>query len=141
MTVALAVWDDRISPVFDTAGTLLVVEIEDGQVTGRREEPVSADLPTEKVARLKALGVETLVCGAISRPLAEAIAAEGIRLVPFVAGSLEEVIAAYVEGLLPGPTFAMPGCGRRRRDRFGRGRGRGGGGRGRGMGRGQRFYS
>jgi len=91
------------------------------------------------VARLKALGVETLGCGAISRPHAGAIAAEGIRLVPFVAGTVEEVVAAYAQGLLPGPAFVMPGCGRRRRGRFGRGRGRGGGGRGRGMGRGRSF--
>lgn len=132
MTVAFAVWDNRISPVFDTAGTLLVAEMEGGRVTGRRREPMDGDLPSEKVARLKALGVETLVCGAISRPLAGMIAAEGIRLVPFVAGTVEEVVAAYAQGLLPGPTFAMPGCGRRRRGRFGRGRG--GGGRGRNWG-------
>ncbi|MFO8015328.1 MAG: NifB/NifX family molybdenum-iron cluster-binding protein, partial [Phycisphaerae bacterium] len=116
----------------DTAGTLLVAEMEGGRVTGRRREPMDGDLPSEKVARLKALGVETLVCGAISRPLAGMIAAEGIRLVPFVAGTVEEVVAAYAQGLLPGPTFAMPGCGRRRRGRFGRGRG--GGGRGRNWG-------
>jgi len=134
MTVAFAVWDNRISPVFDTAGRLLLVEIEAGQVTGRREEPIQANLPGEKVARLKALGVETLVCGAISRPLAGMVAAEGIRLVPFVAGSVEEVIAAYTQGNLPGPTFAMPGCGRRRRGRLGRGGGRG-------RGRGRSFHS
>jgi len=135
MMVAFAVWDDRISPVFDAAGTLLVAEIEGGQVTRRRQEPIQGNLPTEKVARLKALGVQTLVCGAVSRPLADMIAAEGIRLVPFVAGTVDEVIAAYTRDLLPGPTFAMPGCGRRRRGRFGRGRGRGGGGRGRAAGR------
>jgi len=132
MTVAFAVWDDRISPVFDTAETLLVVQMEAGRVAGRREEPIQGALPGEKAARLKALGVGTLVCGAISRPLADIIAAEGIRLVPFVAGSVEEVIAAYTRGVLPAPTFAMPGCGRRRRGRFGRGGGRSGG-RGRGF--------
>jgi predicted Fe-Mo cluster-binding NifX family protein len=138
MTVAFAVWDNWISPVFDTAGTLLMAETEGGRVTARRREPMDGHLPSEKVARLKMLGVETLVCGAISRPLADAITAEGIRLVPFVSGTVEEVVTAYAQGVLPGPTFAMPGCGRRRRGRFGRGRGRGGG-RGRGMGGGRGF--
>mgnify|MGYP006291751135 CR=1 FL=1 len=138
MTVAFAVWDNRISPVFDTAGTVLVAQMEGGRLTGRREEAIDGHLPSEKAARLKALGVETLVCGAISRPMAEAVAAEGIRLVPFVAGTVDEVAAAFGQGLVPGPAFAMPGCGRRRRGRFGRGRGRGGG-RGRGMGRGRSF--
>jgi len=133
MTVAFAVWEDRISPVFDASGTLLLAEIEAGQVTGRRQEPIRGNLPIEKVVRLKALGVQTLICGAVSRPLADMIAAEGIRLVPFVAGTVDEVIAAYARGLLPGPAFAMPGCGWRG-GRFGRG-GRRGGGRGRGAGR------
>jgi len=131
MTVAFAVWENRISPVFDTAGTLLLADVADGQVANRRYEPVAAVALVEKVSRLRQLGVGVLVCGAISRPLADMIAAEGVRLVPFVAGGVEEVVDAYARGLLPAPAFMMPGCGRRRRGRFGRGRGRGGG-RGRG---------
>ena len=114
MTVAFAVWQNRISPVFDTAGTLLVAEIEGGQVPSRRQEPLGGAVPGARVARLKALGVQVLVCGAISRPLAAMVAAAGIRLVPFVAGEVEEVVAAFAAGSLPAPAFAMPGCGGRR---------------------------
>jgi len=136
MVVAFAVWDDRISPVFDTAGTVLLADIEGGTVLSRRTEAIEGAVPSEKVGRLKALGAGTLVCGAISRSLAELITAEGIRLVPFVAGDVEEVVSAFACGTLPGPAFVMPGCGMQRRGRFGRGRGRGGGpGRGRGRGR------
>lgn len=137
MTIAFAVWEDRISPVFDTAGRLLLADVDAGRLANRRFEPMESAWPAEKAARLKALGVEVLVCGAISQPLAAMIAAESIRLVPFVAGDVEQVIAAYLRGDLVRPAFAMPGCGRRCRGRFGRGRGGGGGGRGGGRGRGR----
>lgn len=45
------------------------------------------------------------------------IAAYGIRIVPFVSGNLRRVIDTWIAGTLHDGTFAMPGCGRRRRGR------------------------
>ena len=122
MKLALAVWNGRISPVFDTSRQLLVLEVEGGEVLSRREHEIAAEEAFAKVARLAELGVETLICGAVSRPLAEMIAMRGIRLVPFVAGDAEEVLAAFLAGNLPSPAMTMPGCcGRRLRFRGGMG--------------------
>jgi len=122
MKLGLAVWNGRISPVFDAAKHLLVLEVENGQVVSRLEQGMGTDEPLQKAARLAELGIETLVCGAVSRPLAEMIAARGIRLIPFVAGGTEEVITAFLAGALPSPDMAMPGCcGRRMRHRGGEG--------------------
>jgi hypothetical protein len=38
------------------------------------------------------------------------VAAYGIRLIPFVAGDLREVIRAWLGGKLECDAFAMPGC-------------------------------
>ena len=128
MKVAFAAWDGRISPVFDTASQILIAEVENGQVGSRHYEALETNLPLQKVAVLRQLGVEVLVCGAVSRPLADMVTASGIGLVPFVAGELEQIVNAYASGAVPGPAFLMPGCGGGRRRRFGRGgmRGRGG---------------
>lgn len=120
MKIAAAVWNGRISPVFDVAGRVLLLEVEGGQMRGRQEEPLP-ESPASKTERLAELHVDTLICGAISRPLAEMLAVRGIRLAAFVAGDAEEVIRAYLAGQLQSPVFAMPGCcGRRRRLRGGR---------------------
>jgi predicted Fe-Mo cluster-binding NifX family protein len=122
MRVALTAWDGRISPVFDTARRVLIVDVEDGLSVRRMEEPLEEGLPDRRLARLTALKVETLICGAISRPLADMVQAAGLQLVPFVAGPVEEVLRAYVNGSLPAAVFQMPGCcGARRRFRGGRG--------------------
>ena len=149
MKTAFAFWDNRIAPVFDTARQVHVVQVESGQIVGETQETLSEDLTVQKTLRLVELGVGTLVCGAISRPIHGLVVAYGIQVVPFVAGDLREVIQAWLSGNLERDTFAMPGCcgrGQRGRqemygiDREGygmTGRGRGGTGRGGGQARGR----
>jgi len=122
MRVAVAVWNNRISPVFDVAQRLLVCDLEGGRVISRREEDVSGLTPQERTARLGASGAQALICGAISRPMAAMVTATGVRLIPFVAGEVDEVLAAFSAGRLRGPAYLMPGC---HRHRWGRRCGRG----------------
>jgi predicted Fe-Mo cluster-binding NifX family protein len=121
MRIALAVWNGRISPVFDSSRNLLVVEIEGGGKATESEQTLAETLPQLRVAHLVRLGVQTLICGAITQPLAAMIEAADIRLIPFVAGDVRSVLEVFMSGNLPGPTFWMPGCGRG----LGRWRGRG----------------
>jgi len=128
MKIAIPTWNGHVSPVFDTAQRLLVVDVADGAETKRSEHRLREQLLPQRVARLNQLGVEVLICGAVSRPLAGMIAASGIVLVPFISGECEQVLSAYLKGQLPSPQFLMPGCGgprHRRHGGFGRGRGRG----------------
>lgn len=110
MKAAFAYWDNRIAPVFDIARQIHVVEAESGRIVAETEEILTDDLPVQKVIRLAELGVGTLVCGAISRPLHEMVAAYSIEVIPFVAGGLSEVIQAWLSDKLEHDTFAMPGC-------------------------------
>lgn len=135
MRIAIATWQGRISPVFDTARRLLLVDAENGTEAGRSEKALPQAFPPQRVARLKELGIDVLICGAISRPLAGVIAASGIVLVPFISGETDQVLTAYLHKELPSPQFMMPGCyGRGPGPGWGHGMGRG---RGRGRGRGQ----
>lgn len=119
MKAAFACWDGRIAPVFDVAREILLVEADSGQVVGEAAEQLPDALPVQKALRLAELGVETLVCGAISRPLHETILAYRIRVIPFVAGELGEVVHAWASGGPDWGAFAMPGCsGGRGRRRF-----------------------
>lgn len=152
MKVAIPIWNGRVSPVFDTAGGLLLVETDGNQAVRQAQESLGAKSPRERLEYLQDLEVHTLICGAISRFLAELITAAGIELVPFVAGDVQEVLEAFLQGGLSESAFAMPGCRAAARRRMGMcgatqgeqkmfggrggGMGRGGGGLGRGGGRG-----
>lgn len=148
MKAAFAVWNHRIAPVFDSARQILLVKVESGRVVGEARESLPGDPGTGKGLRLTELGVDTLVCGAISRSLQAMVAANGIRVIPFVGGDLQEVIQAWVSGRLQDGLFVLPGC-RGRGDHFGnrtdfgrkedfmKGRNRSGSGPGGGQGQGR----
>ncbi|MDI9570418.1 MAG: NifB/NifX family molybdenum-iron cluster-binding protein [Pseudomonadota bacterium] len=120
--IAFSHWDNRIAPVFDTSCQIRLVGEDNRRIVLEREELLVEGLPAARALRLAELGVDVLVCGAISRVLQETVAGWGIRVVPFVAGDLEEIIRAWVGGAFDCLAFAMPGCYGKNRRRLGGGR-------------------
>jgi predicted Fe-Mo cluster-binding NifX family protein len=117
MKTAFSVWEQRIAPVFDTARQIHLVESDGTRITAEKAHAISGEDLPQKVAWLSGQGVGMLVCGAVSRPLQERLAAVGITVVAFVAGDLRQVIQASFDGSLKGAAFRMPGCCGQRRTR------------------------
>ena len=109
MKIAIPVWNGFVSSVFDFAHRLLLVDIENGREVNRSEVDLKAESLPQRAGSLKNLGVDVLICGAISRALADMIAASGVQVLPFVTGRVAEVLQAYITGQLVQPQFAMPG--------------------------------
>jgi predicted Fe-Mo cluster-binding NifX family protein len=120
MKMALTVWKNRISPVFDAANMLLVAEIENTKIISRRYESFEPGLSSGLADRLTGLNIEVLICGAISKLPANIIEVLGIRLIPFITGRADEVLDVYAKGISIIPTFLMPGCGHKRGRRAGK---------------------
>jgi predicted Fe-Mo cluster-binding NifX family protein len=126
MRVGVTIWGDIVSPVFDAAQSLLLADLEGGQWVRRGEVPLFPGSPIQQVHTLRRHGVDVLICGAISEVPASMAEAEGIRLIPFTKGKVEDCLHAFLNNQLPASDFMMPGCGRRRRRRHrGRRNGRG----------------
>ncbi len=124
MRVGIPIWNGRVSPVLDTAERVVVVDTE--AQTGELREEVALEplrLPL-RAARIAELRLDLLVCGAVSRPLAEMLAAAGVRLEPWISGEVEDVLGALTAGQLDRPRYRMPGCCGGRGQGRGRGRGR-----------------
>ena len=110
MKVAIPTWRDRVSPVFDVAQHLLLVELTDGAEVSRQQVSLLETDPARRVRRLQDLQVQTLICCAVSQPLREALVSSGIEVIDQVCGNVEEIVAAYRNGTLDEERFAMPGC-------------------------------
>lgn len=122
MKVAVTVWEGHISPVFDVFREALILEVQGGQIVSRFTQVVEGDNPEVKVERLRAMGIDVVVCGAISQATFEALRTLGIRAISFVSGEVDTIVAALLAGRLPSADLAMPGCrGRHHRFRGGRG--------------------
>ena len=108
MKIAIPIWNDCVSSAFDFAKRLLLVDIQNGSENKRIEITLNTESIPQKANKLKSLGVEVLICGAISRSLASQVASSGIEVLPYVLGPVEEILKAYMTGQLGQPKFAMP---------------------------------
>jgi len=120
MKIAIPIYNESVSNVFDFAHRLLLVEIENGKEANRSEVALESQLLPQRVGQLKSLGVDILVCGAISRVLASMVTASGIQLLPYITGRVDDILQAYLAGQLVKPEFTMPGCWPGARKGFGR---------------------
>jgi predicted Fe-Mo cluster-binding NifX family protein len=100
MKVALTVWENRISPMFDGAQMLLVANIEDQKVDRMHYEPFLSENSASKVTMLFDLGIDVLICGAISNFYVNMVEAYGIRMIPFITGEADQIIDAFATGAL-----------------------------------------
>ncbi len=109
MKIALTIWEDRISPVADSASRLWVVSLEDGRIKHRHAERFNGESLFRRAEKLSELNVDTFICGAISAFLANLVRGYGIRLIPFIRGKTDAVLNAFVTGSLSAPKYAMTG--------------------------------
>lgn len=116
MRIAIPQWQGRISPVLDTATQLLVAEPQpDGRIR-REQHALKASDTLGRASELVRLGVEVVLCGAVSATLASVLASAGVRVLAFLCGPVDEILQAWLAGsLLRHSTYAMPGCQRWRR--------------------------
>jgi predicted Fe-Mo cluster-binding NifX family protein len=115
MRVAIPLWQGRVSPVFDEARRILLVDVSEDKEQRRQEESLIARNPFERAQLLPKLGVDLLICGMISQMQHTALASAGINVIPHICGCMEEVIAALLDGRIENGALLMPGCGGRKR--------------------------
>jgi predicted Fe-Mo cluster-binding NifX family protein len=122
MRVGIPIWNGRVSPVLDTAERVVVVDTEADAGEVREEVALELRRLPLRAARIAELRLDVLVCGAVSRPLAEMLTAAGVPVQPWISGQVKEVLGALTAGQLDRPRYRMPGCcgGRGRGGRRGR---------------------
>ena len=108
MNIAIPIWEGKVSPVFDTASRLLVLQMDERSEKSRFETYLDDHNVASKCTRIQDLGVEVLICGAISRRFQLALGVSGIRIIPWISGPAEEVLEAFKTGRLLHPEYRMP---------------------------------
>ena len=109
MRIAVSIWEDKISPVIDTASKLLIIENETQKATSSFEVYLlEQDIP-QRCSFIRGLDLDVLICGAVSRQLAGRLQASGIKIISGISGLAEDVLEAYLQGAPLQSRFFMPG--------------------------------
>ena len=109
MRIALPISGTHVSTVFDFAERLALVEIENNAISRRRGIDFAERIVSMRVAQLRKLEIDVLICGAISESAAMMINHSGIRLVQGITGGVDSVVEACVKGELNRPCYLLPG--------------------------------
>jgi predicted Fe-Mo cluster-binding NifX family protein len=105
--LCLACYKDRLASVCENADEYKLFEIRDDTIypAGRLSLP-SKD-PMDRTSAILACGVTLLLCGAIGADTRSLLEGGGVRVVPWLTGAVDEVVAALAHDSLTGLT--MPG--------------------------------
>jgi predicted Fe-Mo cluster-binding NifX family protein len=116
--IAIPTFAERVSPRFDCAQTVLLVTIDQQGEESHREQFEASDwAPHERINKLLELGVNTVVCGGIDRWSVDSLRSAGVTIYGWVAGEVEDALAALLRGDLDSEAASRPG-GRCRCRRF-----------------------
>lgn len=106
MRFAIPVWDGRVSPVLDVARSFRIADIESGELV--KVETLGVGSGT-RVSMLVELGVDCVLCSAVSVELEAILRASGLRVVSRICGSPEEIFSALASGDVELERFRSPG--------------------------------
>ena len=107
MRVAITIWENRVSPVADSAGELLVVDVAAESIISRRHECFEDDSLFHRAGKLAELCVSTFICGAISDFYSGLVEGYGIRLIPFARGRVDDVLNGFLRNTLVNPRLVV----------------------------------
>ena len=110
LRAAIPIFNGRVSPLLDVAGSFIYADIESGKVGDRHMIKLPKNSSITRLHLLKEKGVSLLVCSAVSRECACAAARIGITILPGIIGEVDEVLDALANDVLNSERFAMPGC-------------------------------
>jgi len=109
VTVAIPIYQSRVSPVFDTCTRLLLIDLKNDRQVKRKEFDLDNFSLEARLQLLQKNNVVVVICGGISDVFDAILSNSNIRLICGICGNVDEVIQAHVDGRLDDPCFFMPG--------------------------------
>ena len=107
--LGIPIWNNWVSPVFETSSALLIVDFEDKRETARAVVPMERESLGRKMSLLRDIGIDTLICNGVSRRVNDALLDIGLKVIPCRSGPVEEIITAYSSDQLDQPRYVVRG--------------------------------
>ncbi len=108
MIVSLAVFNQRLAAVFDSAEQFALYQVQEQEARFLGLLPIRSRSATDMATQLAQHCVSRVICGAICGCDRRLLTAAGMEVAPWICGTMDEVIEALCTDRLE--TLAMPGC-------------------------------
>jgi predicted Fe-Mo cluster-binding NifX family protein len=106
MKIAIPVFNSRISPRFDCAQEMLLVDIADGKIMAQWKISINKLSSIEKNRTMLNLGVDTLICGGIDRHSMQWLKYHDLPVYAWLTGDVQDILTCFLTGGLTSITNA-----------------------------------
>jgi len=96
LKIALTTWGKRISPVFDFAKTLMIVDLENVKTSNRSFITFDPQNMNQMLYQLQNQRTDILICGAITDDRSIFFEQNGMVLIPFIFGNTDQILATLM---------------------------------------------
>ncbi|MBI4881345.1 MAG: NifB/NifX family molybdenum-iron cluster-binding protein [Planctomycetes bacterium] len=101
--VAIPRFGETVAPCFEYSATVAIFTIAKGVVTDQIDFTLQSQHALDRVRLLRDQGVDTLICGGVQDRVEDILRANGIRVISWVTGSVDELLSSFIRGrLTPG---------------------------------------
>ncbi len=117
MKIAIPVFNSRISPRFDCAQEMLLVDVADGKIVAQWKISIEGLSSIEKNRTMLDLGVDTLICGGIDHHSMQWLKYHDLLVYAWLTGDVQDMLTCFLTGGLttrPISETAERWCNRRR---------------------------
>lgn len=103
MRVAIPLYGRRVSPRFAYSDAMLVADVLDGDVARQDVVATRQTSDQQRLEQLIGLGIDIFICGAVDPTFLTEAGGLDIRIIPDVAGDVDEILSLVTQGgLMPG---------------------------------------
>jgi len=100
LKIAVPRFGENVAPCFEHTTTISIFWLDEGQVSRKRDFTLVSHEPLDRVRLLGDRQVDTLICGGIQQRLEDMLETRGIRVISWVKGAVDDLVAQFVKGEL-----------------------------------------
>jgi predicted Fe-Mo cluster-binding NifX family protein len=99
--VAIPRFKEEVAPCFEYSADIAIFTIRSRKVVAKRGFPLQSRNIFDRFRLLRDQRVKTLICGGVQDSFEDLLCANGIHVISWVTGSVDELLDLFIRGRLP----------------------------------------
>ena len=96
MRIAIPQYKDEVAPCFDYTVTIVIYTVQKKKIVEQKDYTISSQWPVDRIRLLRDQHVDVLICGGIQDRFEDMVSANGIEVISWVSGKVEELLDQYL---------------------------------------------
>jgi predicted Fe-Mo cluster-binding NifX family protein len=102
---------ETVAPCFEYCATMAIFNVTESGAVEQVDYPLQSREPFDRVRLLKDQHVDAVVCGGVQAFYEDLLKARGFEVISWVSGSVDELLALFIQGKLESGTELPGDCG------------------------------